>query len=78
VNGFIDHLHIHDWELQAVTASPLVSTFHKSTQQPLTCFQPAVSSKAVPWQRLLAVEILQLHMLRLSLHSLPYRAELSS
>jgi hypothetical protein len=54
----------YDSELQAITAPPLISTIHKSQQHPLSLFQPAVSSPAVPWQRLLTVDILQLHALR--------------
>jgi hypothetical protein len=43
----------HDSELQAITAPPLISTIHKSLQHPLSIFQPAVYTPAVPWQRLL-------------------------
>jgi hypothetical protein len=53
---------------------PLISTIQKSPQHPLSLFQPAVSSPAVPLQRLLTVEILQLHVLRFYLHS--FHAEL--
>jgi hypothetical protein len=63
----------HHSELQVITALSLISTFYKSPQHPLSLFQPAVSSSAVPWQRLLTVEIFQLHTLRPSLHSLPCR-----
>jgi hypothetical protein len=63
----------HDSELQVITAPPLISTIHKSPQHPLSVSQPAVSSPAVPWQRFLTVEILQLHALRFYLHSLPCR-----
>jgi hypothetical protein len=63
----------HDSELHAITAPPLISTIHKSPQHPLSLFQPAMSSPAVPWQRLLTVEILQLHPLRFPLHSIPWR-----
>jgi hypothetical protein len=38
----------HDWELEAITAPPLISTIHKSPQNPLSLFQPAVPSPAVP------------------------------
>jgi hypothetical protein len=50
-----------------------ISTIHKSSQHPLSLFQPAVSSPAVPWQWLLTVEILQLHTLKFCLNggSLP-------
>jgi hypothetical protein len=58
----------------SITAPPLISTIHRS-QHPLRIFQPAVSSPAIPWQRLLTVEIIQLHALRTSLHRLPYRTE---
>jgi hypothetical protein len=71
VNGYIGHL--HDSELQAITV-PLISTTHKSPQHPLSSLQHAVCLLAVSWQQLLAVEILQLHALKSSLHSL--RAEL--
>jgi hypothetical protein len=63
----------HNSELQVITALPLISTIHKSPQQPLSLFQPAVSSPAVPSQRLLTVEILELHALRFYHHSLPFR-----
>jgi hypothetical protein len=53
----------------------LICTIHKSPQHRLSFFQPAVSSSAVPWQRLLKVEILQLNALRSSLHSLPFRIQ---
>jgi hypothetical protein len=75
VNGFID-THTHDSELQAITAPPLISTIYKSPQHPLWLFQPAVSSSAVPWQRVLIVEIPQLHALRSPLYRLPYRTDL--
>jgi hypothetical protein len=58
----------HDSELQAVTAPPLISTIHKSPQHQLNILQPTVSSPTVPWQRLLTVEILQLHALNSCLH----------
>jgi hypothetical protein len=58
-----------DSELQAITAPPLISTILKLPQHVLSLFQPAVSSQAVPWQRLFTVEILQLQ--RPSLPSQP-------
>jgi hypothetical protein len=60
-------------ELQAVTGPSVIPTIAKSPQNPLNLFQPVVSSRAVPWQWLLTVEILQLHMLKSSLNggSLP-------
>jgi hypothetical protein len=54
--GFINHL--HDSKLREIAASSLISTIHKSPQHS-TFFQP-MSLPAVPWQRLLRVEILQL------------------
>jgi hypothetical protein len=78
INGFIDHLYTHHSELQAVTVPLLFSTTQKSPQHSLTSFQPAVSSPAVPWQRLLIMEILQLPALRSSLHSFPCRTQLST
>jgi hypothetical protein len=67
-------IYIHHSELQAITAPTLISTFHKSPQHPRSLFQPAVTS-AVPWKRLLKVEILQLHALRSYFHSFPYRTD---
>jgi hypothetical protein len=66
----------HDSEIQAITVPPLMSKIHKSPQHPLSFFQHAVSSPAVPWQRLLTLEILQLHVLKFSLHRFPYRTDL--
>jgi hypothetical protein len=68
-------IYAHDSELQAITAPPLKSTNHKSTQHPLSLFEAAVSS-AVPWQRLITMEILQLHALKFALDRLPYRTDL--
>jgi hypothetical protein len=42
----------HGPELQSITAPQLISTIHKSPKHPLSLFQPAVSSPAVPWQRI--------------------------
>jgi hypothetical protein len=53
-----------------------MSTILKAPQHPLSLFQPAMSSPAVPWKRLPTVEILQLHTLKPSLHRLPYRTDL--
>jgi hypothetical protein len=55
-----------DWilELQAVTTPPLITTLYSSLHRLLSLFQPAMSSRTVPWQRLLTVEILQLPTLR--------------
>jgi hypothetical protein len=66
----------HNSELQATTAPPLISTIHKSPQHSLRLFQPAVSLPAVPWQRFLTMEILQLHALKSFLHRLPYETDL--
>jgi hypothetical protein len=60
-------------ELQVITALSRISTLYKSPQHPLILFCPAVCSPALPRQRLLTMEILQLHALRLYLHNLPYR-----
>jgi hypothetical protein len=70
--------YIHYSELQVITDPLLISTIHRSSQHLLSLFQPAVSSAAVPWQRLLTVELLQLPAL-MSLLSGKYPAtELSS
>jgi hypothetical protein len=50
-----------------------ISTLYRSSQHPLSLFQTAMSSTAVPWQRLITVEILQLPALRSSCHSCPCR-----
>jgi hypothetical protein len=75
VNGFIDHSYTRLGNTN--TAPPPISTIHKSPQHSLSLFQPAVSSRAVPWQRLLTVEILQLHTLKSTLHKLVYRTQLN-
>jgi hypothetical protein len=63
----------HHLELQPITEPPIISTIHSSPQHPLSFFQPAVSSSAVPWQRLPAVEILQLPTLTSILYRLSFR-----
>jgi hypothetical protein len=68
----------HHSELQALTTLSLISTIHSSPQHLLSLFQPAVSSPAVPWQRLLTVETFQFHALRCYLQSLPWRTQLST
>jgi hypothetical protein len=67
------HLIAHDAELQVITAPLLISAIYKSPQYPPSIFQPVVSSPAVPWQRLLLVEILQLPAFRSFLQRLSYR-----
>jgi hypothetical protein len=71
VNGFIDHLYtqLGTTSNYSATADPHNSEI---TTAPAMLFEPAVSSPAIPWQRLLTVEILQLHVLKSSLHRLPY------
>jgi hypothetical protein len=64
---------IHDSELRAMTVPLLISTIHNSPQHMLSPFQPAMSSPVVPWQWILTLEILQFHVLRSYLHSLPCR-----
>jgi hypothetical protein len=64
-------IYAHDWEVQVITAPPLIPTIHKLPQHRLSLFPPAVSS-VVPWQRLLTVEI---HALKSSLNRLPYETE---
>jgi hypothetical protein len=61
-------------EVQALTRLSLIFTLHKSPQHLLSLSQPTVSSSAVTWQRLLTVEIFQLHALRSPCHSRPCRA----
>jgi hypothetical protein len=57
-----DHLYTQDSELQVITAPPLI-TVRKLQQHPLSLFQPLISSPAVPWQRLLIMEIPQFRAL---------------
>jgi hypothetical protein len=68
--------YIHDWELQAIVATPLISTIHKITTAPAKPFPGDVSLPAVPWQRLLTVET-SVHALRFYLHSLPCSTQLN-
>jgi hypothetical protein len=63
---------IYHSELRVLTLS-FIFTLHRSPQHLLSIFQSAMSSSAVPRQRLLTVEILQLHALRSSCHSRPCR-----
>jgi hypothetical protein len=65
-------------KLQVITGPLVISTVHKTPQHPLSLFQPAVSSPAVPSQRLLPMEILQLPALRFSCHIRPCRALVNS
>jgi hypothetical protein len=60
----------HHSELEAIIAPSLISTLYKTPQHPLSLFQPDVSSLAFPLQRLLRVEILQLHAFSASLAEL--------
>jgi hypothetical protein len=60
MNEFIYHFYT-----QVITTPQIISTIHKSPQQPLRIFS-LLSSPAVSWQRLILVEILQLPR---SLHS---------
>jgi hypothetical protein len=55
---------VHHSELQVITAPQPLSPIHTSPQHPLNVFQFAASSSAVPWKRLLTVEIIQLHGLQ--------------
>jgi hypothetical protein len=59
---FIDLLYI-SFDLQTIAVLLLIFPLYKSPQHLPSLFQPAVSSPDVPWQRLLTVEILQLHAL---------------
>jgi hypothetical protein len=66
----------HDLQLEAIKAPLLISTIRESPQHPLSLFQPAMSSPAIPWQRLLTTEILHFHALWSFLHSLWCRIQL--
>jgi hypothetical protein len=65
-----------DSELRVITAPSIISTIRRLSQHPLSLIQPAVFTSADPWQRLLTVEILQLHAFKSSLHRIPYRTDL--
>jgi hypothetical protein len=67
----------HHSELQVITAPSLIYTLYKSLLQTLSLLQPAVSSLAVPWQRLLTLEILLLPALRSLLSSEYFATEIS-
>jgi hypothetical protein len=66
VNGFIDHFNTR---LGTTSNYSATANLHNSqiTTAPAKIFQAAVSSLAVPWKRLVTVEILQLHALKSSL-----------
>jgi hypothetical protein len=76
VNEFTDHLHTRLGITRNYSAS---INFHNSqiTTVPSKFLQPAMSSSAIPWQRLLTMEILQLHALSFCLHRLPCRNQLT-
>jgi hypothetical protein len=76
VNGFTDHLYTRLGITSNYSATANLQN-SQTTTAPGKAFSSLLSSPAVPWQRLLTVEILQLHALRSSLHSLPYRTQLS-
>jgi hypothetical protein len=73
--AFSDHLYT---QLLSTSIYRAIVTLQNSQISTATVklFQPAVSSPAVAWQRLLTVEILQLYALESSLHRLPYRTDL--
>jgi hypothetical protein len=83
VTSFCDCRRGLDWWMYLYTR--LVSTSNHSdtailhnsqiTTAKVSFFQPAVPSPVVPWQRLLTMEILQLHALKSSLHRFPYRID---
>jgi hypothetical protein len=82
---YCSYIYTQHSEPQAITAPSLISTLYKSPQHLLSLFQPAVLKPAVPRQRLLTVEILQVHALRSSiqpplqnsLNTAPCRAQLN-
>jgi hypothetical protein len=59
VNGFIDYLYS---QVVTITNYSATANLYNSqiTTAPTKTFHPAVSSQAIPWQRLLTVEIIQL------------------
>jgi hypothetical protein len=60
----------HNLGRETITAPLLIPTIHKSPQYTLSLFELALSSPAVTWQRLLAVEIIHFYVLGFCLHSL--------
>jgi hypothetical protein len=74
VNGLIDCLYTRLGTISSYSANV---NLHNSqiTIAPANIFQPAVSSPAVPWQRLLTLEVFQLQALRSFLHSIPFRTQ---
>jgi hypothetical protein len=67
VNGVVDHLYYSNYSATANLHNSQITT---AAAKP---FSSLLSSPAISWQQLLTVEILQLHMLRSCLHSLPCR-----
>jgi hypothetical protein len=85
VTGFIDHLYT---KLRTTSNYSSIANHHtlQSPQHRLSLFQPAMSSQAVPWQRLLTVGHSSASALKSSpnacslpanyfLHRLPYRTD---
>jgi hypothetical protein len=81
IDGVLDWIldllttYTHDSKLQAITAPSLISTIHKSSQHPLSIFQPAMSSPAVPRYRLVKSGDSSASRAQASLHRLPYRTD---
>jgi hypothetical protein len=63
----------HHSELHVTTALSLISTLYRSSQHPLSLLPVCCVFISRSWQRLLTVEILQLHEFRFHLHSVPCR-----
>jgi hypothetical protein len=63
----------HASEVQVLTAPPLISTVHKLSQHPLSPFPACFVFTRRSLTAASDMEILQLHALRSSLHSLPCR-----
>jgi hypothetical protein len=59
------------------TEPPLISTIHKVTTAPAKPFPACCFFNNLSQQRILTVEILQLHAFESSLHRLPYRTKLA-
>jgi hypothetical protein len=77
IGEWIDHL--YTWFVSTRNYST-TADLHNSqiTTAPIKPFSSLVSSPAVLWQQLLTVEVLQLHALRSSLHSLPCGTQMNS
>jgi hypothetical protein len=76
--GFINHLYTQSGTTSNYSAIAYLHTLQITTAHAKSFFQPAVSSTAVPWQRYLKMEILQLSALAYYCPAIEYLSTVNS